>query len=68
MRAVAHPVRLALLEALAQHQPMTATQAGEAIGESPTTCSFHLRMLAKYGVVEEAGSGPGRGARCTSAR
>lgn len=26
----------------------------------PTTCSFHLRQLAKYGFVEEAGGGKGR--------
>jgi predicted ArsR family transcriptional regulator len=39
---------------------MTATELGERIGESPTTCSFHLRQLAKYGFVEEAGGGKGR--------
>ena len=39
---------------------MTATEVGERIGESPTTCSFHLRQLAKYGFVEEAGGGAGR--------
>jgi DNA-binding transcriptional ArsR family regulator len=60
MRALAHPVRLALLEALLLHGSLTATEAGEAIGESPTTCSFHLRQLAKYGFVEEAGRGSGR--------
>jgi DNA-binding transcriptional ArsR family regulator len=60
MRALAHPVRLALLERLNLTGPLTATQAGERIGESPTTCSFHLRQLAKYGFVEEAGGGSGR--------
>jgi DNA-binding transcriptional ArsR family regulator len=60
LRALTHPVRLALLEALALEGPLTATQAGELIGESPTTCSFHFRQLAKYGFVEEAGAGPGR--------
>jgi DNA-binding transcriptional ArsR family regulator len=60
MRALTHPVRLALLEVLALEGPLTATQAGELIGESPTTCSFHFRQLAKYGFVEEAGGGPGR--------
>jgi DNA-binding transcriptional ArsR family regulator len=60
MRALAHPVRLALLDALTARGPLTATEAGEAIGESPTTCSFHLRQLAKYGFVEEAGRGAGR--------
>ena len=60
LRALTHPVRLALLEALALEGPLTATAAGEQIGESPTTCSFHFRQLAKYGFVEEAESGPGR--------
>ena len=40
--------------------PLTATQAGERIGESPSGCSFHLRSLAKWGLVEEAGGGRGR--------
>ncbi|HTU72086.1 MAG TPA: helix-turn-helix domain-containing protein [Trebonia sp.] len=60
MRAMTHPVRLALIEALSLEGPLTATQAGELIGEPPNTCSFHLRQLAKYGFVEEAGPAPGR--------
>jgi DNA-binding transcriptional ArsR family regulator len=60
MRALAHPVRIALLEALGLQGAMTATEVGELVGESPTTCSFHLRQLAKYGFVEEAGGGKGR--------
>ncbi len=60
MRALAHPVRIALLEALMLEGAKTATEVGELIGESPTTCSFHLRQLARYGMVEEAGGGKGR--------
>jgi predicted ArsR family transcriptional regulator len=60
MRALTHPVRLALLEALELEGQLTATQAGEMIGEPPNTCSFHFRQLAKYGFVEEAGPAPGR--------
>jgi DNA-binding transcriptional ArsR family regulator len=60
MRALTHPVRIALFEQLSVGGPMTATEVGELIGESPTTCSFHLRQLAKYGFVEEAGGGKGR--------
>lgn len=60
LRALAHPVRIALIETLTLYGAMTATDAGERIGESPTTCSFHLRQLAKYGLVEEAGRGKGR--------
>jgi DNA-binding transcriptional ArsR family regulator len=60
MRALAHPVRIAIIEVLKVAGAMTATELGEQIGESPTTCSFHLRQLAKYGFVEEAGGGKGR--------
>ena len=60
MRALAHPVRLALLEALADEGQLTATEAGETVGESPANASFHLRQLAKYGFVEEAEGGTGR--------
>ena len=60
MRALAHPVRIALLELLAREGPLTATRAGEQIGESPANTSFHLRTLAKYGFVEEAPGGTGR--------
>jgi DNA-binding transcriptional ArsR family regulator len=60
LRALTHPVRIALIEALLLHGAMTATEVGERISESPTTCSFHLRQLEKYGFVEEAGGGKGR--------
>jgi predicted ArsR family transcriptional regulator len=60
LRAVAHPTRLKLLSELRRVGPLTATQAGERIDESPAGCSFHLRLLAKYGLVEEAGGGRGR--------
>lgn len=60
LRAVAHPTRLKLLGVLRRIGPLTATQAGERIDESPAGCSFHLRQLAKWGLVEEAGGGRGR--------
>lgn len=60
LRAVAHPLRLELIGLLRRSGAMTATQAAARIGESPASCSFHLRQLAKYGLVEEAGGGRGR--------
>lgn len=60
MRAMAHPLRIEILELLRSIGPMTATQLSERVGESPANCSFHLRTLAKYGFVEEAGGGTGR--------
>src|SRR6185312_5330915 len=49
MRALAHPLRWALLEALGHAGTLTATQASEMLGESPANCAFHLRTLARYG-------------------
>jgi predicted ArsR family transcriptional regulator len=60
LRAYAHPVRMKLILALRTRGPLTATQAGRLLGESSGTCSFHLRQLAKYGLVEETGEGTGR--------
>jgi predicted ArsR family transcriptional regulator len=60
LRAYAHPTRLALIGLLRSDGPQTATQAAGAIGESVASCSFHLRQMAKYGLVEEAGGGRGR--------
>src|SRR5580698_1625076 len=60
LRAYAHPVRMKLIVALRTRGALTATQAGRLLGESSGTCSFHLRQLAKYGLVEETGGGTGR--------
>jgi DNA-binding transcriptional ArsR family regulator len=60
MRALTHPVRLRLLQALMLDGPLTATQAAERIGETPTTCSFHFRQLRKYGFVEDDAEPGGR--------
>ena len=60
LRAYAHPVRMRLIGLLRTEGPLTATRAAELLNESSGTCSFHLRQLAKYGLVEEAGGGTGR--------
>jgi predicted ArsR family transcriptional regulator len=60
MRALAHPLRVALLEAMRRDREITATRAAELLGESPGNMSWHLQTLAKYGFVEETGQGRGR--------
>ena len=60
IRALAHPLRLDLIEALAILGPSTAARCGRHLGVSQASCSFHLRQLAKYGFVEEAPPGPDR--------
>ncbi len=58
MRAMAHPARLALLEHLHNGGPATATECAGVVGLSPSATSYHLRALARAGLVEAA---PGRG-------
>jgi DNA-binding transcriptional ArsR family regulator len=60
MRALAHPLRVAVLEAMRRDGEITATEAAERLGESPGNMSWHLQTLAKYGFVQEAGTGRGR--------
>jgi DNA-binding transcriptional ArsR family regulator len=60
LKALTHPTRLALMEAIALSGTLTATEASELVGESPTACAYHLRTLARHGFVEEAGGGRGR--------
>jgi DNA-binding transcriptional ArsR family regulator len=60
MRALAHPLRVALLDAIRRDGQITATRAAELLGESPGNMSWHLQTLAKYGFVEETGEGRGR--------
>jgi DNA-binding transcriptional ArsR family regulator len=60
MRALAHPMRLAIMEALVREGPLTATAAAAILDDSPGNMSWHLNVLAKYGFVEEAEGGRGR--------
>jgi DNA-binding transcriptional ArsR family regulator len=60
MRALAHPLRVALLEVMRRDGEITATRAAELLDESPGNMSWHLQTLAKYGFVEETGKGRGR--------
>ncbi|WP_219467783.1 ArsR/SmtB family transcription factor [Nonomuraea rhizosphaerae] len=54
MRALAHPARLAILNRLGVQGSATATEVAEVAGITPSAASYHLRMLAKYGFVEDA--------------
>jgi len=60
IRALAHPLRLDLLDLLGTIGPVTAAQCGRILGVSQASCSFHMRQLAKYGFVEDAGPGADR--------
>lgn len=60
LRAYAHPLRLSLIGMLRRSGPMTATQCAAALDENVPNCSFHLRQLAKYGLVERTPGADGR--------
>jgi DNA-binding transcriptional ArsR family regulator len=61
MRALAHPVRMAILTRLQQEGPSTATGLSEQVGATPSVTSWHLRHLATHGLVRDAvGLGNGR--------
>jgi DNA-binding transcriptional ArsR family regulator len=59
VRALAHPLRLELLDLLRFEGPSTATQLAHRLGQSSGATSYHLRLLAKYGYIEEASQGSG---------
>src|SRR3954451_3150177 len=52
VRAAAHPLRLRLLELL-REGPATASQLARRLGENSGATSYHLRVLAKHGLIEE---------------
>ena len=52
-KALSHPLRQEMLRHLAAHGPATSTTLAEALGESTGTTSYHLRVLADAGVIEE---------------
>jgi DNA-binding transcriptional ArsR family regulator len=71
MRALAHPARIGIIEHLSSTgEGATATEMAGLVGLSPSATSYHLRELAKYGLVEQApsrGDGRERVWRSTSA-
>lgn len=60
LRALAHPIRQELHGLVAREGSLTAADAARQLGISHALASHHLRQLAKYGFVEEAGSTDGR--------
>jgi len=60
LAALAHPVRLGIMELLTVDGPLTATELADRLDETPANCSWHLRKLAEHSFVEEAGGGIGR--------
>jgi DNA-binding transcriptional ArsR family regulator len=60
LHALAHPTRLRILGHLQLHGDATATECAAEVDESPASCSYHLRTLARHGLIEEVPSDDGR--------
>lgn len=52
LSALAHPLRYRLLNYLLSTGAHTASQCAQALADSPSNCSYHLRQLARYGLVD----------------
>jgi DNA-binding transcriptional ArsR family regulator len=52
LAALAHPARARLLNHLVEVGPSTATECATVAGVTPSACSYHLRHLARFGLVE----------------
>src|SRR6202035_3043377 len=51
--AMSHPLRREMLRHLDEHGPATSTTPAGGLGENTGTTSYHLRVLADAGVIEE---------------
>nr|MDQ6938018.1 helix-turn-helix domain-containing protein [Actinomycetota bacterium] len=60
IKALAHPARLAVLDEFAKHRVLTATEGADIAGLSPSAMSYHLRALAKWGIITPVESSDGR--------
>ena len=60
LKALAHPLRVRMYDLLSDRGSATASQLAEQLGESSGTTSYHLRLLAKHGFIQEE---PDRGNR-----
>jgi DNA-binding Lrp family transcriptional regulator len=55
LRALANPVRYRILGHLMSVGAQTASECAAVVAASPSNCSYHLRELARYGLVERVG-------------
>jgi DNA-binding transcriptional ArsR family regulator len=53
LKALAHPLRVRLLETLSRYGAQTASSLAARLGESSGSTSYHLRQLARHGLVRE---------------
>lgn len=57
LRALADPIRYRILGHLMTVGPRTASECAVVVGATASNCSYHLRELARYGLVERVPAG-----------
>lgn len=61
LKALSHPLRVQIINALSIYGPATASGLAERFSESSGATSYHLRQLERHGFVREVdGKGTGR--------
>ncbi|CAH0255389.1 helix-turn-helix domain-containing protein [Microbacterium foliorum] len=54
LKAYAHPLRRQMVRLFARREHLRAADVAEDLGVAPNSASFHLRVLADAGLIEEA--------------
>jgi DNA-binding transcriptional ArsR family regulator len=54
IRALAHPARMAIIDALSSGDELTATECAALTGLSPSATAYHLKLLQRYDFAEPA--------------
>lgn len=61
LKTLAHPLRVRIVSSLRAEGPATATHLAKRLRESSGLTSYHLRVLADAGLVEDDPDAPGTG-------
>ncbi|KQZ23698.1 helix-turn-helix domain-containing protein [Microbacterium sp. Root553] len=54
LKAYAHPLRRQMIRLFARREHLRAADVADDLGVAPNSASFHLRVLADAGLIEEA--------------
>jgi len=54
LKVLAHPMRVKMLRILQLRERASVTSLAEELGETTGATSYHLRQLARHGIVEES--------------
>ena len=68
LKAIAHPLRVQILRLLELHEQVSVTSLAQELGETTGAVSYHLRQLARHGLVEEGGDDGEAGQRTPGRR